>query len=77
MTMAGPDAITFSERVALKQHEMAKEEIESKYCPRCKHRFKKLMTNDYLICMRIYKKINHKGKFRGIRCKKFKKIGII
>ncbi len=77
MTMAGPDGMTFGDRQALKQHEKAKSEIEKRYCNRCKKRFEKIVTNDYLKCMRIYKKINNRGRYKGIRCKGFKKIGPI
>lgn len=75
--MGGPDSITFRDKRELEYHMKAKEEIEERYCPRCKRRFAKLTLNNYLECMYIYKKINNKGKYRGIRCKRFKKIGPI
>ena len=56
-----------------KQKERAIQKIEEEFCPNCKLRFEKLVSVvEGTYCMRVFFKVNN-GKYRGIRCKKFKR----
>jgi hypothetical protein len=62
----------------IKEDDRAKKKIEQEFCPRCKKRMEKLVSLvQGTYCMRIFKKISGQGKYRGIRCKGFKKIGVL
>ena len=55
----------------IKERVKAVIKIEENFCPSCKKRFNKITSEES--CMDIFVKINN-GKFRGVRCKAFKRM---
>jgi hypothetical protein len=57
-----------------KERARAKLKIQEEFCGICKKRFNRLTcVVSGTDCMQIFYKVNN-GKFRGIKCKKFKRI---